>query len=33
VREHVTGRHLPPVFRSTVPRDEFVLDLWFRALR
>jgi hypothetical protein len=33
VREHVTGRHLSPVFRSTVPRIELVQDLRYRALR
>jgi hypothetical protein len=33
LREHVTGHYLPPVFRSTVPRDEFVLELRYRALR
>ena len=31
VREHVVGRHLPPMFRSTVPQDEHVLR--YRALR
>jgi hypothetical protein len=33
VREHVMGRHLSPVFRSTVPRDDSVQDLWYQALR
>ena len=33
VREHVVGRHLPPMFRSTVPQDETVQDLRYRALR